>query len=503
MTKKNFIRYFYFMLLCFSKRKDNRLLFPLNQILFLFGLICCSVTFAQHREIDSMNALFALEKQDSNKVTLLWNLADAYNKFNPDTGRILAQQAVELAKKIKFTEGESISLGKLANSYNKMGNYPKALEYYLLKLKLEENRSNPQNMANVLLNIGTVYVYQDEYDKALPYYYQADSIMKSSDGGDFKSALILRYSIQLNIGDLYTRLNKLDSAILYFQRSLVISNQQDNLGYTGMSMLGLGEVELKLNNYEKAKFSLKGALSYLETAHNEEMVCEASWSLASLYDSLNQKDSVKYFAQKMLLLAQKDGFLSWHQMAADLLDGYYRKEGKFDSAYTYRVMSQQLKDSISSRAKIRQSQIISSNELIRQADLADQKRKSKKERTQQLQFLFIGIFIPALFLITLMLSRRKIHIRVIKFMGIISLLIFFEYLTLLLHPYVLDITHHTPIYELLIFVVIAAFVIRAHHRIEAWFIDKLISRNQRIIAGRGGMLTEDEENKKPPDNIST
>ena len=61
-------------------------------------------------------------------------------------------------------------------------------------------------------------------------------------------------------------------------------------------------------------------------------------------------------------------------------------------------------------------------------------------------------------------------------MGIISLLILFEYLTLLLHPYVVEITNHTPLYEMLIFVSIAAFLIPAHHRVEHWFIEKLTQR---------------------------
>ena len=39
-------------------------------------------------------------------------------------------------------------------------------------------------------------------------------------------------------------------------------------------------------------------------------------------------------------------------------------------------------------------------------------------------------------------------------MGIISLLLLFEYLTLLLHPMIANLTHHKPVLELLIFVVI-------------------------------------------------
>ena len=117
---------------------------------------------------------------------------------------------------------------------------------------------------------------------------------------------------------------------------------------------------------------------------------------------------------------------------------------------------------------------------------------------QQLQFLFIGMFIPALFLFTLLISRRKVHARVIRFLGIISLLIFFEYLTLLLHPYVAEITNHTPILELLIFVCIAAVLIRAHHRIEDWFVHKLIHSKQRLADGYFPTRRIKIKMRKPP-----
>ena len=105
--------------------------------------------------------------------------------------------------------------------------------------------------------------------------------------------------------------------------------------------------------------------------------------------------------------------------------------------------------------------------------MAEVKRKEAQERAQQLQLMLIGIFIPIFFLLTVFLSKRKIHVKAIKTLGIISLLLLFEYITLLFHPFVLSITNHTPIFELLIFVSIAALLIPTHHRVEFWLINKL------------------------------
>ncbi len=132
-----------------------------------------------------------------------------------------------------------------------------------------------------------------------------------------------------------------------------------------------------------------------------------------------------------------------------------------------------LNDSVNSKSKIRESQVISSNEQYRQLEMEEIRRREKAERFQQLQMLLIAIFIPGFFLLTLLLSRINVPIKFIRLLGVISLLFLFEYLTLLLHPTVAKLTHHTPVYEILIFVVIAAILIPMHHRLEHWLIHKL------------------------------
>ena len=98
------------------------------------------------------------------------------------------------------------------------------------------------------------------------------------------------------------------------------------------------------------------------------------------------------------------------------------------------------------------------------------------------KLLLIAICIPLFFLLTLFISRIKINVRFIRFMGIISLLLLFEYLTLLLHPLVADLTHHKPVLELLVFVAIGAGLIPLHHRLEHWLIAKLIrERHQKQL----------------------
>lgn len=109
--------------------------------LFLIALLSLSVIAAQTPVADSLNKLIEAEQIDSNKVRLMWQYADEINNSNPEKSILISQQAVYLAKSIKYTEGLSRSLGVLANGFINIGNYPRALDYHLQKLKIEEKQS--------------------------------------------------------------------------------------------------------------------------------------------------------------------------------------------------------------------------------------------------------------------------------------------------------------------------------------------------------------------------
>ena len=447
----------------------------MRTILLLLLIFFIKITYAQHPKIDSLASLLRIEEKDSNRVTLLWKLAEQYQSFKPDTALQLAQQGVLLAQRIKFIEGESRSLGRLASAQYLMGNYPKALSNYMLKLKIEEKRNSPRNYASALSNIGLMYILLEEYPNALSYLYRADSTVEIT-GGTAKAEL--KYNIIINIGEAYFRMKQPDSAGLYFKKAHAIAEESGDSFSLGAAMLGEANVLALQNNHIAALRYYQPAFIYLNDGLNNEMLCETTLGMAKVYEKLNEKDSATFFADMSFMMAEKDHFLSSELDAATFLSEHYKNLNIYDSAFFYMEQTIALKDSVKGQEKIKEAMIISNNEQLRQAEITEQKIRDKEARFQQLQLLFIAIFIPVFFIVTLFISRIKTHIKVIKFMGIISMLLVFEYLTLLLHPFVADITHHIPILELVIFVCVAAGLIPLHHRLEHLLIEKLTKGKQ-------------------------
>jgi len=361
----------------------------------------------------------------------------------------------------------------LASILTRLGNYQKALEYYIQALKIEEKSKSAYGVASIKLNMGVVYTYIEDYRNAFVFYTLSDSILKSS------PALhkdVLNYMFLLNMGDLYEKRKDMDSAYHYYNLSLAWAiDNQDNYRI-GVSYLGLANVYSKRKMMAPALTYYRYSILRMAEKGNDDLYCEASLGAAKIFLSSRNVDSAKHYAHLSLRKAREDDFMSRAYDAQHLLSELYDQEKKYDSAYFYLRQTNLLKDSLLSAEKLRSYQLLTFNENLRQLEIKDKENKEKEERRQQLQHIFISIFIPLLFLLTLFFARVKVKPSLIRFFGVVSLLILFEYLTLLLHPYVKDLPHHQPVLEILVFVVLAAFLIPAHHKVEHWLIDKLIHR---------------------------
>ncbi len=444
-------------------------------LLILF--FCFGNVFSQSAKTDSLNKLLQKETIDSNRVTLLWNLAKQYQFFKPDTTIVLAQQAQLLASRIKFVEGESRSFAVMAAGQYLLGNYTAALNNYMQKLKIEEKRNSVRNYASALSNIGLMYILLSDYKSALSYLYRADSTINAA-GGAVKQEL--QNSILTNIGETFYRMKKQDSAREYFSKALDNALLDKDGFHQGAAFLGLGNVNASDGKDSTALINYRQALGLLNDGTNNDMLCETAMGFANVFQKTAQYDSALHYAMLAFNTARRDGFLSRELDAANFLSQFYKKKKKLDSAFVYIEQAVMLQDSLKGQAKTREAMIISTNEQIRQTEIAEQKLRDKKSRLQQLQILAICIFIPIFFIITVAVSRRRIHRNVVRFMGVVSLLIFFEFIILLLHPLIEQLMDHNKVLELLVLVFIGAGLVPLHHKLEHIVLEKL-TKNKKIV----------------------
>lgn len=120
-------------------------------------------------------------------------------------------------------------------------------------------------------------------------------------------------------------------------------------------------------------------------------------------------------------------------------------------------------------------------EDMRQQEVAVEKLKAEEQRHQNIQYALIGLGIIVLLTLYLLLSRSFItNTKLIEFFGVVALLIVFEFLNLLLHPFLERVTNHNPLLMLLALVCIAALLVPIHHKVEKWATLKLVQKNRQI-----------------------
>ncbi len=424
--------------------------------------------FAQRNIVDSIEQVLRKTKDDTLMAILLERQANALSKYAPDSGYTLARKAYQAATKSKYKAGQSKSLGTLANISMSMGNYPKALEYNLQKLKLEENSKSKESLAGVLVNIGIVYALEEQYNNALAYYYKADSVIEKYNIEIYKN------DIAVNMGDVYDRKNNSDSAFKYFLRSLALAKGSGDKYRIGAALVGLGHSYVKMESYGLAFENYKEGIADLKQVDAHDLLCEAYLGMSNLHLKTNEFAIAKQFADSAYSISKSDGFLPRQLEASQSLAKIYKKENNIDSSFFYLNNTIALNNEINSKARIRELQILSSNESQRQLEIAEKKERDAAERKQQLRLLFIGMLIPGFFVLVLLLSRVHIHLRILKFLGVLSLIFLFEYITLLFHPFVANLTHHNPFLEIIIFVAVAMLIIPLHHKTEKWLITWLL-----------------------------
>ena len=67
-------------------------------------------------------------QSDSTVILQLLKTANTYNFSRADTGLKLAQQALDIARKIHFEKGEALAIHICGEAYNMLGDYPRSLQ---------------------------------------------------------------------------------------------------------------------------------------------------------------------------------------------------------------------------------------------------------------------------------------------------------------------------------------------------------------------------------------
>ncbi|GAA4408962.1 hypothetical protein GCM10023187_31530 [Nibrella viscosa] len=334
----------------------------------------------KQQAIDSLQALLKNHPQaDTSRVKLLFDLGNLY-RAQPKQRRAVAEDALTLARKLRYREGEAKALFILADTYREesnfkqalsigqqaaraanalndlnlrasvyeligdvhyfQGNYVQGMEYLLEALKHAEKSKDEKLIANILSDVGLVYHSLGDYNQALFYHLRA---LKSKERSGSKSGLFKGFN---NAAEAYRLLGEDAKAIDMYTKALAVARELNNSFFISFVESNLANLYEKQGKYELVFPLAFRALAVSKEMDDQEGVAFCSDILARAYLHTNHPDSARWYGLRAFNVAQQTGLKEYSRDASQVLAESYARSSDFARAYQYQQIYMGYKDSL-------------------------------------------------------------------------------------------------------------------------------------------------------------
>ena len=344
-----------------------------------------------------------------------------------------------------------------------IGNFSEAID---ILLETSERLSNKNDTLVFYLtqDIETTYRKTKDYKSQLKYAFKERELalkLKLNYGG-----------IDASIGDAYQNLNMLDSALYHFNKDYEFSKSDKEYNGNLTPVINLGEINLRLGETEVALSYFKKVLKDLNNADEEtrkHISSELGREMSKCFNNLKLKDSAIYYARKSFYYAKYYDIHDEIRETSNYLSKLFASYNLKDSAYKYQDIYISIQDSLFNNEKIRSLQIATIQENIKQEKIREKIQKENDDRNNNLILAAIGFFIPVFITFLYLIGKRsKKKSKLIASLGIASLLMLFEFISLLIHPFIDKYSGHNVFVMYIILLTIASALVPLHHKMETY-----------------------------------
>jgi len=448
----------------------------MKTITFLLFAIVLSVGVDSQPFPDSIKAKYQSAKSDQQRGECLIS----YFKVQSLTDSTANAQTLSL---LSWFASQKDELGKdytnlrVAQILETRGDLPAALNLLFSILPNFEKRQDSSGLVYVYNAIGNTYMDSKDYVQAAAYSKKNIPLAFAKDDKILLSKLYNAIACEYGEGKMP------DSGMVYAQKSVNIGTEL-KLGLPlAISISTLGENYIAAGQYDIALPFLRRALDYYQKYEAPTPYLDAyiKNDFAEVYLATKMYDSANFYARQALKVSIPFEVKEQSMRAYEYLYKSFEQTNDQDSLNKYFRLAMTTKDSLFSLEKIKSIQALSFREDLRQQEIATEKLKAEEERHQYIQYALITLGIIIFITFFLILSRSVIvNEKWISFFAILGLLIIFEFINLLLHPWLSHITNESPVLMLLALVLIAALLIPFHHKMEHMIKEKLVEKNKAI-----------------------
>lgn len=268
----------------------------------LFASFNANAQLSGQARIDSLIKELPKMKEDTNAIKLLAVLSVDYYLINLNQSVKYAEQGLNLAKKIKWKQGEAECYNALGVIYSfGKSDYPKALEYYKKSLKISEELDNIFWVAKNLANIGIIYHNQSDYPKALEYYSKSLKISEELDNKLWVTKILG------NIGIIFQNQSDYPKALEYFHKALKIDEEIGYKSGVARNFNSIGNIYYEQSDYPQALGYYNKSLKIYEELQDRSGIALNLGNIAAIYRHQSDYSKAIEYHQKALKIDDELG----------------------------------------------------------------------------------------------------------------------------------------------------------------------------------------------------
>ena len=386
--------------------------------------------------------------------------------------RINAKETWELAQQLGVDSVLSTASNSLGDAFNGSADAALQLKYFYQGLDYAQRSGSAGVIGTAQKQIATVYKSLGDLPRALELLKLAIANVKS----DYQTNRTC-----CHLSDCYRLMGDPDSALYWAQRSNIITDPGSDPYAYARSYYMLGAAYAAKRERQLADVHFARAIEVADSFH----------VMIPLYGSLLGRGQMELEAgelenaiadgRRALRVSSDGGNLEGLVGASDLLRRAFRASGQLDSAYRYYDLRVLYADSLINATNLNKLQNMAFAQELKEQEDAKLRAQAIADRSSNIQFGIIALIVITLGIFLLIFSRTSVFgAKAIKNLSLIALLLFFEFINLLLHPFLDRITNHSPILMLLCMAAIAGLLIPLHHRMEKLITNMLVSKNNRV-----------------------
>jgi hypothetical protein len=449
----------------------------------LISLLFISITGVsngQTKIADSLKTVLTYTTNPLDRFNLLTKILENQSFYRG--GNIDSADCIRLLQIAQQLKNDSM----LAASYNWIGSYfsftkgdnATALEYYFKALPFAEKSNVKRRISSLDFDISLAY-YALQNNKAAVQYVRKggdDLPGKSHPLYDF---MLLQY--QRGMATWYSRMKQPDSALYFAQAFYETSRKINSIAQRFNALADIADAYTQSGENELADVYIKKVIAITDSVKMIPIKLRFSnYYIPALLNKGNIPEAMVQ-AKQLLTLGESNNNNNVKLAAAGFMRQVFDSLRNKDSAYYYARLEATISAQIFSQNNINKIQALAFNEQIRLIEEEAKKTEEEQRHKQNIQYALLALGIITFIVMFLLLSRRHItNTKLIRFLGVVALLLVFEFLNLLLHPFLDRITDHSPLQMLLALVCIAALLVPLHHKLEKWATHKLVEKNKQV-----------------------